>query len=151
MHGMTTYFLRRLLLVPLTFICITLLVYTILRLTPGGPIEQARLQVLADQSREGGGGEATTETGELLLPQEALDELKKYYNLDRSIPVGYLIWLGAWPKKKESSAEYRPGLPPPPPHDLLCSMSLRARRLWSFFLMPVSAIFPRCSLIDTGA
>ena len=30
----------------------------------------------------------------LELPQEALDELKKYYKLDKPIPVGYLIWLG---------------------------------------------------------
>ena len=36
MHGMTAYFVRRLLLVPVTFVAITFLVYAIQRLTPGG-------------------------------------------------------------------------------------------------------------------
>ena len=42
MHGMTSYFIRRMLLIPLTFVCITFMVYAIMRLAPGGPIEQAR-------------------------------------------------------------------------------------------------------------
>lgn len=94
MHGMTSYFIRRLLLVPLTFICITLLVYTVIRLAPGGPIEQAKLQMQQAAATEGGGGEAA---GELALPQEAIDQLKRYYKLDKPIVVGYLIWLGMLP------------------------------------------------------
>ena len=35
MNGMTTYFLRRLLLIPVTFIAITFLVYAVLRVVPG--------------------------------------------------------------------------------------------------------------------
>jgi len=95
MHGMTSYFVRRLLLIPVTFICITALVYTVIRLAPGGPIEQAKIQMQA-ASAEGGAG-AAEGTGELELPQEAIDQLKRYYKLDKSIPVGYLIWLGLWP------------------------------------------------------
>ena len=38
-------FIRRLLLIPVTFVCITFLIYTVLRVTPGGPIEQARLRI----------------------------------------------------------------------------------------------------------
>ncbi|RMG17223.1 MAG: ABC transporter permease [Planctomycetota bacterium] len=94
---MLTYFVRRLLLVPVTFVCITLLVYTIMRLAPGGPIEQAKLQVQMAAMREGGGGGATNGEGELALPQEAIDQLKRYYKLDKPIPVGYLIWLGVLP------------------------------------------------------
>ena len=45
MHGMTTYFIRRILLIPITFICITFLVYAVQRLTPGGPIERAKMQL----------------------------------------------------------------------------------------------------------
>ncbi len=37
MHGMTSYFIRRLLLIPVTFVCITFIVYAIQRLAPGGP------------------------------------------------------------------------------------------------------------------
>ena len=95
MHGMTSYFIRRLLLIPVTFVCITALVYTIIRLAPGGPIEQAKLQ-MQQASAEGGAG-AADGVGELELPQEAIDQLKRYYKLDKSIPVGYLIWLGLWP------------------------------------------------------
>ncbi len=92
---MTAYFLRRLLLVPVTFVVITFLVYAIQRMTPGGPIEQARLKMLS-AAAEGGRGRAST-TGELDLPPEAMKQLQRYYKLDRAIPVGYLIWLGVWP------------------------------------------------------
>jgi microcin C transport system permease protein len=95
---MTAYFLRRLLLIPITFVAITFLVYAVQRLTPGGPIEQARLKMLGAASESGAGGSTSvTDTGELKIPEEALKQLQKYYKLDRSIPVGYLIWLGAWP------------------------------------------------------
>ncbi len=98
MHGMISYFIRRLLLVPLTFLIITLMVYTIIRKAPGGPIERARLQLLSSQGQEGGGGTAAATSGEEGdLPPEAIKELQEYYKLDRSIPVGYLIWLGLWP------------------------------------------------------
>jgi microcin C transport system permease protein len=94
---MFSYFLRRLLLVPVTFVCITFLVYAVMRLAPGGPIEQAKLQIRMAAMQEGGGKSALNPTGDLEIPQEALDQLKKYYKLDRSIPVGYLMWLGLWP------------------------------------------------------
>ncbi len=97
---MTTYFIRRFLLIPLTFLCITFLVYFILRITPGGPIEQAELRMkMAAQTEAGltGGGEMQN----LQLSKEAMDELKKYYHLDRSPPMGYLIWLGLWPEDSQ--------------------------------------------------
>ncbi len=93
MHGMTTYFIRRLLLIPLTFICITFMVYTVLRVVPGGPIEQAVEQIKRAQMQESGAGASATLTGDLQIPQEAMDELKKYYRLDKPIPVGYASWL----------------------------------------------------------
>jgi microcin C transport system permease protein len=92
---MTAYFLRRLLLIPVTFVAITFMVYAIVRLTPGGPIEQARLRMLATASEQGGG--AASLTGEGGLDEKGLKQLERYYKLDRSIPVGYLIWLGLWP------------------------------------------------------
>jgi microcin C transport system permease protein len=93
---MTSYFIRRLLLVPLTFVCITLLVYTVIRLAPGGPIEQAKLQMQQARASEGGGGGGGQD---LALPQEAIDQLKRYYKLDKPILVGYAIWLGVYPDK----------------------------------------------------
>ena len=93
MNGMTTYFLRRLLLIPVTFIAITFLVYAILRVVPGGPIEQAQLQIKMAMMGEGGSGGMASAQAELQIPASAMEELKKYYHLDKSIPEGYARWL----------------------------------------------------------
>lgn len=93
MHGMTAYFLRRLLLIPLTFVAITLMVYAILRVVPGGPIEQAQLQIKMAAMSEGGAAGPANEAAELQIPAAAMEELKKYYHLDKSIPEGYARWL----------------------------------------------------------
>ncbi len=94
---MTAYFIRRLLLIPVTFFCITFLVYAVLRITPGGPIEQAlvRMQV----ARQGEAGLAVGMRAEQLqLTEQELEGLREYYHLDKSITVGYLMWLGGWPQ-----------------------------------------------------
>lgn len=93
MSGMTTYFIRRLLLIPLTFIAITFLVYAVLRVVPGGPIEQAQLQIKMAMAGEGGASGMANEAAELQIPAAAMEELKKYYRLDKPIPVGYAHWL----------------------------------------------------------
>ncbi|MGE4619093.1 MAG: ABC transporter permease subunit [Planctomycetota bacterium] len=102
MSGMWTYFARRLLLVPLTFLVITFLVYAILRLTPGGPIEQLENQMRAAASGEAGGGSGGIGGEGGGLDEKARDELKAYYNLDQPIPLAYLQWLGVYPKKTRS-------------------------------------------------
>jgi len=95
MHGMATYFLRRMLLIPVTFVCITFLVYSVLRLAPGGPIQQAQDQARAASASEGGvGGEESQHK----LTEKDLKQLRAYYQLDKSIIEGYGIWLGVWPK-----------------------------------------------------
>jgi microcin C transport system permease protein len=101
LHGMTSYFLRRLLLIPFTFLAITFLVYAIVRVTPGGPVEQAKMQMRAGAAEAGGGAAAGED---LQLPQEAIDQLKRYYKLDKPIPVGYLTWLGLWPDEDKGGA-----------------------------------------------
>lgn len=95
MHGMTTYFIRRLLLIPVTFIAITFMVYTVLRVVPGGPIEQAQLQIKLAMMQEGGAASAglAGAEAEMQIPEAAMSELKKYYHLDKSIPEGYARWL----------------------------------------------------------
>ncbi|GIW71640.1 MAG: hypothetical protein KatS3mg102_1182 [Planctomycetota bacterium] len=103
---MTAYFLRRLLLVPVTFLAITALVYTILRYVPGGPIEQAeaamRLGAMAGEA--GGGGGAGLFRGEtaLDLDEEGLLELQRFYALDQPVAIGYLQWLGLWPRERRT-------------------------------------------------
>ena len=90
---MTTYFIRRLLLIPLTFLAITFLVYAVLRVVPGGPIEQAQLQIKMAAMQEGGSTGSASAEAELQIPEDAMKELKKYYHLDKSIPEGYVRWL----------------------------------------------------------
>jgi len=102
MSGMAAYFTRRLLLVPFTFIAITLMVYSVLRVVPGGPIEQAetamKLGAMQGEAGSGGGGDITNE-GELQLDEESLEALQRYYALDRPISIGYMQWLGVWPRE----------------------------------------------------
>jgi microcin C transport system permease protein len=102
MHGMVSYFVRRILLVPVTFLFITFMVYSMTRVAPGGPIERARMQLLGGVAQEGGGGGDPGATGEMLdFSPAALEGYRKYYKLDKSIPVGYLVWLGLWPDEDD--------------------------------------------------
>lgn len=102
MSGMAAYFIRRLLLVPVTFFAITFMVYTVLRVVPGGPIEQAetamKLGAMQGESGGRGGGDLGGES-ELQLDEQGLRELQRYYALDRHVVVGYLQWLGMWPRE----------------------------------------------------
>lgn len=97
---MTAYFVRRLLLVPLTFLVVTFLVYAILRMAPGGPIEQAEaaMRLGRMQGEAGGGTGGVGSEGDLMLPEDALEDLERYYALDQPIGVAYLQWLGALPR-----------------------------------------------------
>ncbi|MBC8215326.1 MAG: ABC transporter permease subunit [Candidatus Marinimicrobia bacterium] len=98
---MTQYILRRFLLMIPTFLGITILVFTILQLVPGGPLEQELLKAQAAMMAggESGAGSSTSETGMVELPKESVQRLKEFYGLDKPGPVRYLIWLGIWPKE----------------------------------------------------
>ncbi|MCP5088310.1 MAG: ABC transporter permease, partial [Rhodobacteraceae bacterium] len=82
MSGMSAYFIRRLMLVPITFFAITFMVYAILRVVPGGPIEQAETAMkMAALRGEGGGGSSggAVSEGDLQLDAKGLEELEEYY------------------------------------------------------------------------
>jgi microcin C transport system permease protein len=101
---MGTYFIRRMLLMVPTFIGCTLLVFIILQVTPGGPLEQAvqRLQMGASQEGgESGGGSVSDimSGGSQILPEKALNDLKRFYGFDKPIWMRYLIWLGIWERE----------------------------------------------------
>ena len=91
---MTSYFLRRLLLIIPTFLGVSLLVFTLTRLVPGGPIERM-LNEAAMAAQPGmsvvnnGGGK-----GGSTLSKEQLKELEAYYGFDKPILVSYFNWLG---------------------------------------------------------
>lgn len=92
---MVNYFIRRLLLIIPTFLGCTLLVFCILQFTPGGPFERAMQQAQAQVQRgEGGGTSSGISGGNVEISEEAKQELRRYYNLDKPIPMRYLLWLG---------------------------------------------------------
>ena len=94
---MAAYFSRRLLLMIPTFLGSTILVFTILQVAPGGPIDRAIMEL------QMGGAEAgaavSGELGSNVLPESALKELKRFYGFDKPIYQRYLIWLGIWPRE----------------------------------------------------
>ena len=92
---MTAYFIRRLLLVIPTFIGITIMVFTITRFVPGGPIERIIAETRALQMGQGGGpsARAGVNSGHP-LSQEQIDKLKAYYGFDKPILESYFSWLG---------------------------------------------------------
>ncbi|MBL7976418.1 MAG: hypothetical protein JNJ85_15980, partial [Candidatus Kapabacteria bacterium] len=95
---MFDYFLRRILLTIPTFIGCTLVVFIIVQLAPGGPLEQ-QIQALKRGGGETGGSSMVA--GQTLPPQ-ALEELKRYYGFDKPLIIRYLIWLGAWKREAET-------------------------------------------------
>jgi microcin C transport system permease protein len=87
---MTAYFIRRFLLIIPTFIGISLLVFAITRLVPGGPVERILAEAqLASASTPGGLNLA----GGSPLSEQQINELKAYYGLDKPILQSYISWL----------------------------------------------------------
>ena len=98
---MVNYFVRRLLLMIPTFLGSTVLVFTILQMAPGGPIEQMmlELQMGGAVAVEGGAQSSSGVTGGVSLPPKALKELERFYGFDKPIYQRYLSWLGIWPRE----------------------------------------------------
>jgi|APFre7841882724_1041349.scaffolds.fasta_scaffold01062_5 microcin C transport system permease protein len=85
------YFLRRLLLLPPTLIGITILVFMITRLVPGGPLERAIME--AQQANMSAGVSSSVGQG-MALSEDQLNQLKEYYGFDKPWLVSYGEWLG---------------------------------------------------------
>lgn len=88
---MRAYFLRRLLLIPPTLLGLTLIVFFITRLAPGGPLEQALMRA-QQTSLEHGSSRASGQGTALSTDQ--IDQLKHYYGFDKPWYVAYAQWLG---------------------------------------------------------
>lgn len=88
---MAAYFLRRFLLIAPTFIGITLLVFAVTRVVPGGPIE--RMMTQAQLGGESGAMQKSQGSGGT-LSEEQLKDLAAYYGFDKPVLTGYAEWLG---------------------------------------------------------
>ena len=91
---MLKYFLRRLAILIPTLLGVTVVVFAIINMAPGGPIEQ-KIQ----QMRFGGGdsssgqNHSSTRGSEQGVSNEILEALKKQYGFDRPVHERYLLWL----------------------------------------------------------
>jgi microcin C transport system permease protein len=84
-----SYFIRRLILVVPTFIGITLVCYGIVQVVPGGPVEQALIQM-----RGIGGGEAKISGGSSgSISAEQRKALEKHFGFDKPFLTRYWKWL----------------------------------------------------------
>lgn len=92
---MLQYFIRRILIAIPTFLVCTVIVFVIVQLTPGGPVEQQIQALKAGSAGERGGGR---EGSDAAIPPSVKAELERYYQFDKPLPVRYLMWLGFWPR-----------------------------------------------------
>ncbi len=81
---MFDYFMRRILLMPVTLLGMTLLIFAITRLIPGGPLDLRLAQEQASSS---------TRSPVLTLNDEQMQSLRAYYGLDKPILKAYAGWL----------------------------------------------------------
>ena len=88
---MFNYFVRRFLLIIPTFIGITLVVFTILQIVPGGPLEMEIMKLKMGGATEGASSTSTS-TG-ISIPESAMEEIKKYYGFDKPIHERYILWM----------------------------------------------------------
>ncbi len=95
---MKVYFLRRLMLVPLTVLGVTLLVFAITRIMPGSPLEQEMNQASAASPDGGGGGGGGDQQSS--LSESDIEELEREFLYDKNIFAAYATWLGLWPRER---------------------------------------------------
>ncbi|WP_428102570.1 ABC transporter permease subunit [Candidatus Rariloculus sp.] len=90
----TSYFIRRFLLIVPTFLGITLLVFAVTRVVPGGPIERMLNEALLAGGDRGASISSPQRVGGSGLSEDQLDQLRAYYGFDKPILVSYVDWLG---------------------------------------------------------
>ena len=82
---------------------VTLLVFSLTRVMPGGPMDRALQR--SQQASEGGGGGRESAGG---ADYETYERLAEEYGYDQPIILAYLRWLGAMPRARlASKAEFR--------------------------------------------
>jgi microcin C transport system permease protein len=92
---MAAYFARRIFLMIPTFLGITLMVFAVTRLVPGGPVERM-LSAAAMGGSDGSSKVAQRQNngGQAALSADQIKELEVYYGFDKPIVASYLSWLG---------------------------------------------------------
>ncbi len=91
---MLKYFLRRLAILIPTLMGVTVVVFVIINMAPGGPIEQ-KLQQMRFSGGDGGGSQmgGGSRGGTQGVSNEVMEALKKQYGFDKPLYQRYFIWL----------------------------------------------------------
>lgn len=90
---MFQYLLRRLLLIIPTLFGITVVVFVIINLAPGSPIDQKIQQIRFGGGNVSGTGATGTGTSDKAVSEEVIEALKKQYGFDKPVHERYVIWL----------------------------------------------------------
>lgn len=100
---MRYYILRRLMMMPITLIGITFLVFFLTRMVPGGPVER----MLQEQAIGALTGEKTVGQASSRLGNDDMERLEELFNLQEPTWKAYLQWLGLLPRAVEiAKAEF---------------------------------------------
>ena len=88
---MRDYFIRRFLLIPPTLLGVTVIVFAITRLVPGGPLERA---IMESQQFNNSGATSQIAGANMALSEAQLKKLEEYYGFDKPLLESYVAWLG---------------------------------------------------------
>ncbi len=89
---MRDYFIRRILLIFPTLFGAMLIIFSLTRILPGGPIERAIAEARMANPGAGGSRGGASETA--ALSDEQIEQMKKYYGFDKPWLTAYFVWLG---------------------------------------------------------
>jgi microcin C transport system permease protein len=90
---MLKYFLRRLAILIPTLIGVTIVVFAIINMAPGGPIEQ-RIQQMRFSGGDGSAQASSTNRGSTQgVSNEIMEALKKQYGFDKPVHERYFLWI----------------------------------------------------------
>ena len=100
---MRKYIIRRLLLMPITLIGITFVVFCLTRMVPGGPVDR----ILQEQAIGALSGEKASGPGGSMVGEDDIERLEELFNLQEPVWKAYLQWLGIRRREVEiSKAEF---------------------------------------------
>jgi microcin C transport system permease protein len=87
---MRDYFIRRFMLIPPTLLGVTIIVFAITRLVPGGPLERA---IMESQQFNNSGATSQIAGANMALSEAQLKKLQEYYGFDKPLLESYVAWL----------------------------------------------------------
>jgi len=76
-----------------TLFGVTLIVFVIINLAPGSPIEQKLQQLRFGGANSAEGSQVNSSGSDKAVSQEVIDALKKQYGFDKPLHIRYFIWL----------------------------------------------------------